>query len=130
MDDSRDSADALATLLRMDGHDVFVAYDAETALRMASEKRAEIGLFDLTLPGMNGYEAARRIRQHPGCEHILLAAVTGLGDRDARFLSADAGFYVHLRKPVDMNLIQAVLEALPQSRSSGDGGPPAGDAIR
>jgi CheY-like chemotaxis protein len=98
-------------------------------LRIASEKRPEIGLFDLTLPGMNGYEAARRIRKHPGSEHILLAAVTGLGDRDARFLSADAGFYVHLRKPVDMNLIQAVLESMPQS-SSGGVGPPARVAIR
>jgi PAS domain S-box-containing protein len=100
VDDNADAADSLALLLRMSGHDVEVAYSADQALQLAGESRPEIVFLDIGLPGMDGYEVARRLRRGPGLAPLKLVAVTGYGQEEDRRLSQQAGFDRHLTKPV------------------------------
>lgn len=85
----------------MGGHDVRVAHDGPAALEAAHAYRPEVVLLDIGLPGMTGYEVARRLRQEPPAGLALLIALTGYGQEEARRRSSEAGFDVHLTKPVD-----------------------------
>ncbi|MEX2157745.1 MAG: ATP-binding protein [Gemmatimonadales bacterium] len=116
VDDHHDSADSLATLLRLLGHDVRVAYDGPAGLEAAAAFRPEVVLLDIGLPGMDGNEVARRLRREPDSERILLVALTGYGRTEDRRRSRDAGFDSHLIKPVDLNALNALL-AQHQSRT-------------
>jgi signal transduction histidine kinase/integral membrane sensor domain MASE1 len=103
VDDNADSAESLALLLQLEGHDVWTAHDGPTALAAAREHRPEVVLLDIGLPaGMDGYEVARRMRPVPGLERAVIVAVTGYGQEEDRRRAADAGFDGHLVKPVDM----------------------------
>jgi signal transduction histidine kinase len=109
VDDNRDSAQSLATLLRLTGNDVLAANDPRAALEAAARFRPEVAILDIGLPGMDGYELARRLRSLPGLEHLRLAALTGYGSEEDRRRSRDAGFDDHLVKPVEMETLQAFL---------------------
>ena len=101
VDDNRDAAESLSTLLQLKGHEVRRAYDGENALQLAEEYRPQLVLLDLGMPKMNGYEACRRIRGHAWGAQMTLIAVTGWGQEDDRRKSSDAGFDGHLVKPVE-----------------------------
>jgi signal transduction histidine kinase len=109
VDDNRDSAHSLATLLRLFGNEVQAAHDGASALAAAERFRPEVAILDIGLPGMDGYELARRLRQLPGLGSLRLAALTGYGSEEDRRRSRDAGFDDHLVKPVEMESLQAFL---------------------
>jgi two-component system CheB/CheR fusion protein len=110
VDDNRDGAESLAMLLRLWGHDVLVAHDGPTALVKVKEERPDVVLLDIGLPGMDGYQVARRLREH-GSGRPVLVALTGFGHEDARRRSREAGFDHHLTKPVDPADLQRLLAA-------------------
>ena len=116
VDDNRDAANTLAVLLRLQGHEVRVAHDGVSALEAASELRPTVALLDLGMPGMDGYEVARRIRQTAGLQKTVLAALTGWGQREDRRRTAQSGFDHHLVKPVDSQVLQNLLASLAADR--------------
>ena len=101
VDDNQDSADTLAMVLRIEGHEVHVANDGPHALSLAARLQPEVVVLDIGLPGMNGYEVARRLRRMQLNGDIRLIAVTGYGQEDDLRATSDAGFERHLTKPVD-----------------------------
>jgi CheY-like chemotaxis protein len=109
VDDNRDAAEALKTALDLAGHAVWSAYDGITALDLVRRLHPEVVVLDIKMPGMSGYEVARRIRSTPELQAMLLVAVTGLGTLADRKASRDAGFDLHLSKPFDSNLLVAAL---------------------
>ncbi len=117
VDDQADAATILARLLRGRGHDVRVAADGASALLAAAEHRAEVVVLDIGLPGMDGYEAARRLRDLPTTRDALLIALTGYGQEDDVRRALEAGFDYHLVKPTDLDAIEAILaRGTPQCR--------------
>jgi PAS domain S-box-containing protein len=108
VDDNRDAADSLAQLVRLFGHLPDVAYDAPAALALARDRRHDVVLCDLGLPGMNGYELARRLRAE--FAKMRLVAVSGYAQEEDRRQSAEAGFEGHLAKPPRPDDIRRVLE--------------------
>ena len=110
VDDNRDAADSLAQLLGMCGHSVWVAYDGAHAIELAARHVPDVILLDLGLPGMDGFEVARRLRGIPQLRAALLVAVTGYGQEGDRRAVADAGFGVHLVKPVGPEELLQVVE--------------------
>jgi PAS domain S-box-containing protein len=111
-DDLRDSADTLAVLLRMAGHDAHTAYDGAEAVARAAEVRPDVVLLDLGMPLLSGYEACRQIRAEPWGRGIFLVALTGWGQEDDRRRTEEAGFDRHLVKPVDPDALLALLDGL------------------
>jgi signal transduction histidine kinase/CheY-like chemotaxis protein len=109
VDDNRDAAESLALLLRQRGHDVRVATDGPAALAVATDYLPDVVFLDLRLPGMDGHEVGRRLRQRPGLERARVVALTGSGCEDDRSRSRLAGFDGHLVKPVDPEEIERVL---------------------
>jgi signal transduction histidine kinase len=108
-DDNRDSAETLAMLLRIEGHDVTIAHDGESALAAFSRCAPEIALLDIGMPGINGYEVASRIRQCATGGAVKLIAVTGWGQESDKQRALAAGFDHHLTKPVDPRELQRLL---------------------
>ncbi len=112
-DDQVDSATILARLLRGLGHEVRIAAEGVDAIAVATEQSPEAVLLDIGLPGMDGYEIARRIRVLPGMERSLLIAVTGYGQEEDIRMAREAGFEHHLVKPADLETIARLLGRLP-----------------
>jgi PAS domain S-box-containing protein len=111
VDDNRDAADSLGLFLKFMGAAVHVAYDGATALEALATFRPEIVLLDVGMPVLDGFEVARRMRQLPEGQNILLVAVTGWGQEEDRRRTADAGFDQHLVKPVDPVMLQNLIGA-------------------
>ncbi len=109
VDDNADAADALATLLRLYGHEVCVVYDGASALRQVEATRPELVFLDIGMPVMDGFEVTRRIRSMPGFEKTPIAALSGWGQSEDRKRSAEAGCDYHLVKPPDFKEIEALL---------------------
>jgi CheY-like chemotaxis protein len=109
VDDNRSAADSLAVILRLDGHEVAIAYDGRAALAEAERFRPEVVLLDIGMPGMNGYDVARTIRAREWAAHVCLIALTGLGTSEDREHAQEAGFDTHLVKPVDVDALTALL---------------------
>ncbi|GAB2855576.1 hypothetical protein GCM10027277_25140 [Pseudoduganella ginsengisoli] len=103
VDDNRDAAESLAALFEMENYQVEMAYDGYAAVAAVNRRSPDLVIMDLGMPGMDGYEAARLIRQHPGAERMVMVALTGWGQNEARRRTLDAGFDCHLTKPVDFN---------------------------
>jgi two-component system CheB/CheR fusion protein len=118
VDDNHDSSRSLAVLLRATGGDVELAFDGPSALEAARRGRPDVVLLDIGLPGMDGYEVARRLRREPGLGKMLLIAMTGYGGDDDRRRSQEAGFNAHLVKPVDLEALQALLAQSPFAMGS------------
>ena len=113
VDDNLDSAESLAVLLQMAGHEVQMAHDGPSALALAREYRPEIVLLDIGLPaGMDGYEVAQRMRPDAGPAGLVLVALTGYGQDEDRRRAAQAGFDHHLVKPVDVGHLTRLLGTL------------------
>ena len=107
VDDNDDAAEMMATLLSIDGHDVRTAASGPAALEVMNDFHPDIAFLDIGLPGMSGYELARRIRSEPRLAGITLIAVTGWGQDEDRRQSKEAGMDHHLTKPVDPRAVQA-----------------------
>jgi PAS domain S-box-containing protein len=111
-DDFPESAQLLARLLRQDGNDVRVALDGHEAVETAASFQPDIVLLDIAMPKLNGYEAARKIRQQPWGKRTILIALTGWGQQQDRRRTREAGFDVHLTKPVNYQAIAKLLNDL------------------
>ena len=109
VEDHADSAETLAVLLRLHGHEVDVAPDGPTALRIAAQNPPDVALLDIGLPGMDGFEVARRLQEQAAGKMPLLVAVTGYGQEEHRRRSKQAGIDLHLLKPVDPEEIKTLL---------------------
>jgi PAS domain S-box-containing protein len=109
VDDSRDGAESLAMLLSLAGHQTQTAEDGAQAIAAAERFRPDAVLLDIGLPGLNGYEVCRRIREQAWGKSLLLVAVTGWGQEDDRRRSKEAGFDTHIVKPVDPETIMRLL---------------------
>jgi PAS domain S-box-containing protein len=114
VDDNVDAADSLAMLLRLQGHEVRVAHDGLAALELAKSYLPEMVFLDIGMPGMDGYEVARRLRRQPGLENVRLTALTGWGQAEDRRRTAEAGFDHHLVKPAEPNALESLLSGLRQ----------------
>ncbi len=109
VDDNRDSAESLAMLLRLSGHRTWLAFDGRQAVSLATEHAPDAVVLDIGLPGMDGYEVARTLRDLPQTSDSLLIALTGYGQEEDRQRSKTAGFDEHFVKPVDVeSLFQAI----------------------
>ena len=98
VDDNKDSAESLGLLLSILGNDVRTAHDGPSAIQMALEQKPDVIMLDIGLPGMNGYEVARVLREKPEFRDVVLIAQTGWGQESDRLLSTEAGFNTHLVK--------------------------------
>jgi CheY-like chemotaxis protein len=119
VEDHPDTAQTLATLVTLDGHEVRLAHDGFAALELAPRFLPDVALVDIGLPGMDGFEIARRLRQLECGRHCLLVAVTGYGQERDRRKALEAGFDHHLVKPVNVQVLSEVIvsrrrEAQPQ----------------
>jgi signal transduction histidine kinase/CheY-like chemotaxis protein len=108
-DDNVDAAESLGMLLRFDGHDVTIVHDGESAVAAVQARRPEVVVLDLGMPGLDGLEAARRIRSMPGGRDVKLIALTGWGQDSDRARTREAGFDHHLVKPADPAEVAALL---------------------
>jgi len=121
VDDNRDAASSLAAFVQLMGHVVRVAHDGEEAIRLCDEFRPHTILLDLGMPGVDGYEACRRIRSTPAGKNMRVIAVTGWGQEEDRRKAVLAGFDMHLVKPVNPDALAELLhdarahETAPQS---------------
>jgi CheY-like chemotaxis protein len=113
VDDSLVQAKSLSMLLELMGHEVRLAHDGPSALQISTEFRPDVALIDVGLPGMSGFEVARRIREQPELRHMMLIAQTGWGREEDREESHEAGFDHHLAKPIDHQLLEKILAGLP-----------------
>jgi|CXWL01.1.fsa_nt_gi PAS domain S-box-containing protein len=113
VDDNRDVVTTLAMVFELEGHDVHRAYDGEEALRAVEGFRPELVLLDLGMPRLNGFEVCRRLRATPWGTNVRLVALTGWGQDDDKRRTRDAGFDLHLVKPVDPEVLLALLDDLP-----------------
>lgn len=113
VDDVADSAESLAELLGMFGHQTRVAFSGSAALEVARDWQPEVVLLDIGMPGMDRYETARRLRVEYGRDGMTLIALTGYGQDSDRAGAQEAGFDYLLVKPVDFNALRAALERVP-----------------
>ena len=120
VDDNVDAAQTMVMLLDLSGHDARPAFGGQEALDVAFSFRPDVVFLDIGLPGINGYEVARRLLANPATAKTKLIALTGWGtERDIQ-KSKMAGFHAHLTKPVDADAVEAILSKLLQSRRLGD----------
>ena len=117
VDDNRDAVETLAMLLGLWGHDVRLAADGPSAVESAAEHRPDVVLLDISLPGMSGYEVAERLRANPELRETVLVAMTGYGQAEDKKETSEAGFTLHLVKPVEPDVLQKLLADLGATRS-------------
>jgi two-component system, sensor histidine kinase len=121
VEDHDDSRTTLRMLLAMaHGHTVLEAADGYSAIQTALRERPDAALVDVGLPGLDGYQVARRIREATGPDAIFLIALTGYGSDEDREKAKDAGFDMHLIKPVDSAELARVLASMAGARLPGD----------
>jgi PAS domain S-box-containing protein len=109
VDDNRDSADSTCAILRLLGNHVECTYSGAEALELAQRFKANAVLLDLAMPGMDGFETLRRMRELPGMANTFGIAMTGYGSQEDRRRTLDAGFDAHLIKPVELDQLIALL---------------------
>jgi PAS domain S-box-containing protein len=111
-DDNRDAAESLAALLQIDGHDVAMVHDGPAAIEAFARIGPELALLDIGMPGLNGYEVAKRIRQSHPDSAAKLVAITGWGQDDDKTRAIEAGFDYHLTKPVELERLTEIMRRL------------------
>jgi CheY-like chemotaxis protein/nitrogen-specific signal transduction histidine kinase len=114
VDDNEDAADMLALMLQRAEYDTSLASDGPSALAAIEAFAPDVVILDIGLPGMSGYEVARALRRKEGKEHLELIALTGWGSREDKQNALDAGFDLHLTKPVEADLLYRALAELEQ----------------
>jgi CheY-like chemotaxis protein len=111
IEDNQDAREMFRMMLELAGHEVLEAGDGLTGLEILKAQRPDVAVIDVGLPGLNGYEIARRFREEPDSDDVTLVALTGYGTPDARERSRQAGFDHHLIKPVNAEALQRILRA-------------------
>jgi CheY-like chemotaxis protein len=109
VDDNKDAADSLGMLLRLEQHLVDVVYDGRAALEKARLTHPALVFVDIGMPGMNGYELAQRLHELPGCEQVVVAALSGYRTLDES-ASRAAGIEFHLTKPAQTDEVLRIIE--------------------
>jgi CheY-like chemotaxis protein len=117
VDDNRDAAETLGQLVELLGHDVALAYDGPGALELARRIAPDLVLCDIGLPGMDGYEVARRLRQG-GARDLALVAVSGYAQPEDVARALEAGFDAHVAKPPDPEKLAGLLACRPSPRAA------------
>ena len=125
VDDHRDAAESLAILLRLQGHEVKEEYDGMRAHSTAIDFNAEVIFLDIGLPGMNGYEIAKRMREDARFRNVQLVALSGYGSEEHRMLCQVAGFDRLLVKPVELASLESILASPARAPERGRGSPTA-----
>lgn len=111
VDDHKDTADSLAILAQLHGHDTQIAYSGADAIDAAARYRPDVILLDIGLPQISGFEVVETLRRLPNTRRTLIVAVTGRGDPESRARSKAAGFDLHFVKPVDVQQLVTLLSA-------------------
>ena len=120
-DDNRDAADTLSMLLSMDGYEVRTVYGGRAAVSAAETFRPDVALLDIGMPQVDGYVAAKAIRQQRFGGDIYLVAITGWGQQDDKRRALEAGFATHVTKPVDPKLLRDLLRSVVTSAAAKSG---------
>jgi len=128
VEDNPDIAESMVMLLELLGHRVRVAHDGPVALELARATPPDVMLVDIGLPGMDGYEVARRIREDPTLRRVVLVALTGYGRDEDRRQAEAAGFDHHLVKPVDLTALERLVAGVSGSSAAGRPSPAGGDS--
>jgi CheY-like chemotaxis protein len=110
VEDNQDAGEMYRLLIELAGHEALLAENGRLGLELFKAASPDIALVDIGLPGMDGYEIARRFRAEPNGAAVFLAALTGYGSASDRARSRQAGFDLHLLKPVDPQMLQSVLD--------------------
>ncbi len=118
IEDNPDIGETLRDLLQLLGHQVEWADDGLRGVQLALTTQPEVALVDIGLPGIDGYEVARRLRANEQGKRMLLIALTGYGRPEDRRRSLDAGFDAHLVKPIDADELIALIARLAAARPS------------
>jgi CheY-like chemotaxis protein len=121
VDDNRDSADSLAMLLELKGHEVRIAYEGEQALQTAPRFVPHLAVIDIAMPKMDGYATLAALREMPELARTMYAAMTGFGHASDRDRTREAGFHAHLVKPVELALFDTLLAQV-EARRGGTAG--------
>lgn len=108
VEDNEDSRELLAAILTQRGYEVATAEDGQSGIEGALAERPQVLLVDIGLPGIDGYGLAREVRRKLG-DDVYLIALTGYGQPQDRSRAIDAGFDVHLTKPVDIDALERLL---------------------
>ncbi len=111
IEDNRDAREMFRIMLELAGHEVLEAEEGISGLELLKAARPDVAVIDVGLPGLNGYEIARRFRNEPDGDAVMLVALTGYGTPEARERSRMAGFDHHLIKPVNAEALQAIMQA-------------------
>jgi PAS domain S-box-containing protein len=112
VDDNHDAGEVLAMLLESMGFEARAVDSGAGALATLPDYQPDVVLMDIGMPGMNGYEVARRIREQPQYDHVKLVALTGWGQEKDRLLSRESGFDHHLTKPVDFKVLKGLITSI------------------
>jgi CheY-like chemotaxis protein len=115
-EDNKDAREMLRMLLSLAGHEVYEVGNGPEAVEIIRTTAPDIALVDVGLPGFDGYEVARRVRATMGARSVLLAAVTGYGQPEDRELALEAGFDLHVVKPIDLDDVRAIITAAERRR--------------
>ena len=118
VDDNLDSAESMALMLKLSGHDVATAHDGMEAVELARDFQPDVALLDLGMPKLDGYEAARSIRQESWGQEMLLVALTGWGQQEDKRRSREAGFDAHLVKPIDFGVLEKLVAGTKDENST------------
>jgi len=113
VDDNRDAAQTLAMLIRYAGHQVKVAFNGAQALQIAQEQKPRVILLDLAMPGMDGFQVAKALRERPETKEAIIVAVSGYGNQDDQQRCLTEGFNQHLLKPVKREQVLEIIKAIP-----------------
>jgi len=114
VDDNVDAAFTLQMLLKLKGYKTDIRHSGQEAIIAAEKLQPDVILLDISMPGMNGYDACRLIRELPLEKRITIVALTGFGKEEDKLLSREAGFDAHLVKPVDIQILIDTLNSLLQ----------------
>jgi PAS domain S-box-containing protein len=125
VDDVRASAQTLALMLKVIGQEVEACHDGEQAIPLIERLRPDVVFLDIGMPGMDGYEVARRLRANPALAKTTLVALTGYGQDEDRRRSIEAGFNFHLVKPTSLEALEQLLAPIPATISP----PPSGGSV-
>jgi CheY-like chemotaxis protein len=109
VDDNKDAADSMAMLLRLKGHEVHVAYDGLSGVATALETKSDCVIADIGLPGIDGFEVAKRLRSHDPDHTMTIIALTGYGQLEDKARSEQAGFDHYIVKPVAQNVLEDLI---------------------
>ena len=109
IEDNVDSAQSLADILELAGHDVRIAHDGRSGLAIAREYRPDVILCDIGLPGLDGYEVAQAVRRDDSLRSVRLVALSGYAQPEDRQRTSDAGFELHIAKPPDLDALMAAV---------------------